>query len=291
MASSKRRKASTTSDDDDSDSYMLSKKELELKAKMEDLDRKIKSVKAGEGKALLLERKRLKRQYTTEHDALERAFQARIDVLNQVEADALKVLNDEAAAVEAALQSEMVREFHLELERTQNEHGCGITQDQPQMTAAVTRKKLRRRGQEENNASESTISTPQTTASKVAKYLTLYGDDEAIAKDIAKLSKGQRGRKSRHSTVSKPLPYANYSVIFENEGDRLYIKDRWYYRGDRVQVDFPYSTTQDRVIGQILVVNPVTVRAMKVLVVCTTAYAHNLSVSPDPCDIEHSPLL
>ena len=43
----------------------------------------------------------------------------------------------------------MVRELHLELERQRAEYACGIAQEQGTVPVTVTRKKLRRRGQEE----------------------------------------------------------------------------------------------------------------------------------------------
>jgi hypothetical protein len=43
----------------------------------------------------------------------------------------------------------MVRELNLELERQRAEYACGIAQEQVTVATTVTRKKLRRRGQEE----------------------------------------------------------------------------------------------------------------------------------------------
>jgi len=241
----------------------LAKKEPVLMNELAKLNNRKLAVAAKEGPDYETALSQLEHEAKLEHAAIDIYYKYKHEDVEFMFAEARAEIERRIEELTDQVKQELISDLKQEEQAVLQQIKASAI-DERALAANMPTRQMRKRGHDDSNVTE------HAEESAVEKYHgkpfvhLLAANDDILAdvKAMNSVALASRSRKSskRKSASQAPLPPSEHvsDVIFDNEGDRLYVNERWFYRGDRVQVDWPHET-RARLQGHLLVCNPIMV--------------------------------
>ncbi|EDQ90104.1 uncharacterized protein MONBRDRAFT_24572 [Monosiga brevicollis MX1] len=213
----------------------LAKKEPVLMNELAKLNNRKLAVAAKEGPDYETALSQLEHEAKLEHAAIDIYYKYKHEDVEFMFAEARAEIERRIEELTDQVKQELISDLKQEEQAVLQQIKASAI-DERALAANMPTRQMRKRGHDDSNVTE------HAEESAVEKYhgkpfVHLLAANDDILADVKAM---------------------NSDVIFDNEGDRLYVNERWFYRGDRVQVDWPHET-RARLQGHLLVCNPIMV--------------------------------